>query len=118
MVPTALTLAERMKMDPWLIESISPDIDAELASGPGGAPAVDVLETSYVARVGQSLAAAVDWDVLHGRHPADAIVSAAEAWPVGLLALATHRRAGWSRFTVGSVGLQVVHDAPCPVLLV
>ncbi len=98
----------------WLIEVVSPDIGAQLA----GLPAVDVVESSHVAGVAETLPLEVNWDVLHARHPADAIVDLAHGWPVGLLALATHGCSGWSRVTMGSVAMQVVHRAPCPVLLV
>jgi len=112
-IPLATAWAERLGMELWLIQVVSRDIDAQLAGLQG-----DVIETSYVARVAATLPVGVNWDVLHARHPADAIVDLAERWRVGLLALATHGRSGWSRVTMGSVAMQVVHRAPCPVLLV
>lgn len=78
--------AEKLGMRVWLIEVVSPDTGAQLA----GLPAVDVVESSHVAGVAETLPLEVNWDVLHARHPADAIVDLAHGWPVGLLALATH----------------------------
>jgi nucleotide-binding universal stress UspA family protein len=113
-IPLATAWADRLGMKPWLVEVVSPEADAQLAGLPEG----DVVETNYVTRVASKLPIDVNWDVLHDRHPADAIVGLAGRWPVGLLALATHGRSGWSRVTMGSVAMQVVHAAPCPVLLV
>ena len=34
------------------------------------------------------------------------------------MVMATHGRSGWSRVTLGSVAMNVVHHATCPALLV
>jgi nucleotide-binding universal stress UspA family protein len=114
-VPVASAWATRFNMELWLVESVSPD---DWPAAGAGSPAGDVMETGYVASVAAAVGRDVNYDVLHAAHPADAIVSAAQDWPVGLVAMATHGRSGWSRIRMGSVAMQVVHRAPCPVLLV
>jgi nucleotide-binding universal stress UspA family protein len=113
-VPVAAAWAKRFDMELWLVESVSPD---DWPAAGSGVPAGDVVETGYVASVAIGVGPDVNYDVLHSQHPADAIVAAAADWPVGMLAMATHGRSGWSRIRMGSVAMQVVHRAPCPVLL-
>ena len=56
--------------------------------------------------------------MLHSRHPANELAELADRWPVNVMVMATHGRSGWSRLTLGSVAMNVVHHATCPVLLV
>lgn len=113
-LPVAVSWAAAFGLSPWLLESATQDDLADLAR----APTLDVVESGYVARIAQRLPMPANWDVLHADHPADAIVSYAQVQPVGVLAMATHGRRGWSRMAEGSVALQVLQRAPCPVLLV
>jgi nucleotide-binding universal stress UspA family protein len=62
--------------------------------------------------------AGVNRDVLHGGDFAHAIVDYARGVPASLIAMATHGRTGLARLALGSVTSGVVHDAPCPVLVV
>jgi nucleotide-binding universal stress UspA family protein len=79
----------------------------------------DVAETSYVARTARDLHAPgpPDFEVLHGDHPAEAIVDHAR-YGVEMIVMATHGRGGLPRAVLGSVAMRVVHDATCPVLVV
>jgi nucleotide-binding universal stress UspA family protein len=52
------------------------------------------------------------------RGPGHAIIAHAWAGESGILAMGTHGRSGLQRMTAGSVTQQVVHRAPCPVLVV
>jgi nucleotide-binding universal stress UspA family protein len=113
-LPVANEWATRFGLKTWLLESASPTDLAELSQ----APAVDVIESSYVARVARRLPGTTNWDVLHARNPVDGIVAYADEQPVGALAMATHARRGWARMAEGSIALQVLHRSPCPVLLV
>jgi nucleotide-binding universal stress UspA family protein len=112
-LPAATAWATQVDMPLWLVEVISPDDiePADLRSG-------DVQESSYLARVARTLPTEGNWDVVHSDDPAEAIVGLSETWPVGIYALATHGRTGWSRLTMGSVAMHVVHNSPSPVLLV
>jgi nucleotide-binding universal stress UspA family protein len=112
-LPAATAWASQVEMPMWLIEVISP-ADAEMA----GVSFQDAWESSYLARIARRLPVEANWDVVHSDHPAEAIVGMSETWPVGIYALATHGRTGWSRLTMGSVAMHVVHNSPCPVLLV
>lgn len=57
-------------------------------------------------------------EVLVGDRPADAIVSFASARGVDLIIMSTHGLGGLSKLVFGSVTLEVVRQAPCPVLVV
>jgi nucleotide-binding universal stress UspA family protein len=50
--------------------------------------------------------------------PARAIVESAEEWGADLIVLGSHGHGFWSRLTLGSVADQVIHHAPCSVLVV
>jgi nucleotide-binding universal stress UspA family protein len=113
-LPVAAQWATAFGFKLWLLESASPADLADLSQ----APVADVVESSYVARVASKLPGDINWDVLHARQPVDGIIDYAEEHPVGVLAMATHGRRGWARMAEGSVALQVLHRAPCPILLV
>jgi len=51
-------------------------------------------------------------------NPADAIVVLAASRPNAMLGLTTHGRSGMARVSVGSVTMEVVRHAPCPVFVV
>lgn len=50
--------------------------------------------------------------------PAEAIREAARAHRVSVIVVGSHQRGLFSRLLHGSVGDELVHDAPCPVLVV
>ena len=50
--------------------------------------------------------------------PAEAIVRLAQARQVDLIVMGTHGRTGLSHVLLGSVAEKVVHEAPCPVLII
>lgn len=84
--------------------------------GDGQLPS-DLDETAYVHRLADRLGrTGVEWDVLHGKDTAGAIVDFARQREAGSIVLATHGRSGLQRLTMGSVAIQVVHRAHCPVL--
>ncbi len=60
----------------------------------------------------------VELSPLVGEWPAGAIVAHAQERQASLVAMATHARTGIARAVLGSITMQVVHDAPCPVLVV
>ncbi len=77
----------------------------------------DLDETAYVHRLADRLGrVGVEWEALHGRDIAGAIADFARQREAGSIVLATHGRSGLQRLTMGSVALQVVHRAHCPVL--
>jgi nucleotide-binding universal stress UspA family protein len=107
-LPVAQAWTETLSQHLWLVQVAAPNTDR----------GAEVLhETAYL----HSLTKGdpdVDFDVLHGTHPAHELADLTGRWPVDLLVMATHGRSGWSRLTLGSVAMNVVHRAACPVLLV
>jgi nucleotide-binding universal stress UspA family protein len=76
----------------------------------------DVNEFGYLKHLAGHFGNA-NFDVLHSRHPANELAELADRWPVNVMVMATHGRSGWSRLTLGSVAMSVVHRATFPVLL-
>jgi nucleotide-binding universal stress UspA family protein len=112
-LPVAEAWTATMGLHLWLVQVAPPNNDrAPRADTPGV-----LFETAYL----RSLAHGdpqIDFDVLHSTHPAHELADLAGRSPVDLLVMATHGRSGWSRLTLGSVAMNVVHRATCPVLLV
>jgi nucleotide-binding universal stress UspA family protein len=110
-LPLAAAWGIELGMVPWIIEVIDPDTVL---------PA-DVAETSYTARLAGDLQRSsgheVEYDVVHGKHPAEAIADHAGRVGAGLIVATTHGRSGVARLTVGSTASGVVRHARCPVLL-
>jgi nucleotide-binding universal stress UspA family protein len=78
----------------------------------------DVVDSATIAQFAARLDPDADWEVLHGDDPARVIASYATGVPGAVIAVATHGRTGIPRYTVGSTAAEIVHDAPCPVLVV
>lgn len=110
-LPLGVAWGIELGMVPWIVEAVEPDTVV---------PA-DVAETAYTARLAQRFAAEsgheVEYDVVHGKHPARAISDHAARNDVGLIVATTHGRAGLARLTVGSTAADIVRHATCPVLL-
>jgi nucleotide-binding universal stress UspA family protein len=122
-LPLAASWASSLGMQLWLANVVEPKAAAALAEALerfGSAPADDVREDNYLRLVVAELAhqgVEASWDVLHGHDPARAIVDYANAQALSLLALSTHGRTCWARVAIGSTAAKVVHDSPCPVLV-
>ena len=102
-------------MEIWLTAVMSPDTGDLWREADG-----DVLESGYLARLAHDLrshTSPVEWDVLHGPDPGARLVDAATRLPASVIAMTTHGRTGFQRTVLGSVAMDVVHDAPCPVLV-
>lgn len=112
-IPHAAAVADGAGFDPWFVSVMEP---AELPVAVG-----TVAETNYTARLADDfrsrVAREVNYDVLHGRDPAERIVEYASISSAGMIAMATHGHTGLRRLALGSVAMSVVHDAPCPVLV-
>jgi len=84
--------------------------------------AQEIHESAHVSHVAHDVAGdgqgEVNFDVLHGRRPADSIVDYATRVGAGLIAMSTHAHRGLRRLALGSVAMSVVHEARCPVLVV
>lgn len=106
--------AQNLDMKPWVIS-----VAEESPVAVGGETLVD---TGYPHRLADQLARtvnrSVEYETLHRKDPARAIVEHAKDYGAGLIVAATHGRTGLERFSEGSVAMNIVHRAPCPVLLV
>jgi nucleotide-binding universal stress UspA family protein len=98
----------------WVVEVVEPGAPAEWV-GHG-----DSFDSGHVAALARGLGGVEGWDVLHDRHPADALVDmvASAAERTALLVMATHGRTGWDRLRLGSVTTATVHGSAVPVLVV
>lgn len=108
-LPHALSWAKAFDMKLWLATVQKP------AASEG-----DVLESNYLSRIAHDLdrtAPTVNWDTLHGPHPANELVDLAARIGATCLAVTTHGRTGLSRVAVGSVAMDVAHRSTCPVLV-
>lgn len=96
---------------PWLVEVVS---DAPQSSE-------DFNESSFVHRraeqLGRTTHREVEFEVLHGKHAAGAIVDFARWRNASLVFMATHGRTGLDRLTTGSVTAHVVRDIEVPVVM-
>jgi nucleotide-binding universal stress UspA family protein len=112
-IPVAQEWSATLGSQLWLVQVATPlagPIPDVVVSG-------DVSESANLQYLSER-AGDANFDVLHGRHPADELADLVERWPVNVLVMATHGRSGWSRVALGSVAMNVVHQAICPVLLV
>lgn len=91
--------------------------DWTAADRAAGVATGDLLESGYVHSVANAIGAA-GFEVLHGASPPDAIADHARETGAGLIMMATHGRTGMARLAMGSVALQTVFKAGCPVFVV
>lgn len=117
-VPELSNWIGQLRLRVWVLQVHDPEAPLALeAAGEQSAiefGAVHALAETLLSRDG----AGVNWDVMHRRDVSDAIVEYARAVPASFIAMATHGRSGVGRLALGSVAAAVVHDAPCPVLVV
>jgi nucleotide-binding universal stress UspA family protein len=90
--------------------------------GDAGFWSADTVETAYLAvaagKVPTIERRTVDYDVLHGDHPAHDIVDYTATDPeIGMLAVATRGLTGGARLRNGSTSCQLAHRAGIPVVI-
>jgi nucleotide-binding universal stress UspA family protein len=112
-VPLAAEWSATFGVPLWLVQVAAPNTGPP----PDAATSGDVSEFGYLRQLAER-SPNTNFDVLHSRHPAHELADLADRWPVNVMVMATHGRSGWSRLTLGSVAMNVVHRATCPVLLV
>ncbi len=98
---------------PLMVVSVISQDDIDAATKALG-PQIAGRESQYVRRRGEAHGAT--WEVLHGDHPADSVLSA--AGDSSLIVMSTHGRSGLRRLVMGSVATSVVRDATTPVVVV
>ncbi|MCH8506455.1 MAG: universal stress protein [Ectothiorhodospiraceae bacterium] len=128
-LPLAVELGQMLKAQVQLVHVIEPDampggsgrhsISGDFSSSVSHSPASDVSESAYVQNIARRLkqqhGVSVDWDVLHGSDPAEALASYAGSLPGAMLVMTTHGRSGLGQNVKGSVTSGVLHAAQCPV---
>ncbi|MCZ2341772.1 MAG: universal stress protein [Bacteroidales bacterium] len=119
-LPAAVRLARAFSADLGLLAVVEPSQDREAAYGQSGANAEAYLQHMAARLQGQE--GVTPLKIIRVGHPADVIVSMAKELGTGepgttAVALATHGRAGLSRWLHGSVADAVVRFAPGPVLV-
>lgn len=115
-VPEVSNWIRQLRLRAWVVQVL----DAKARHTPeaaGEEPAVEVAADALAESLLTRDGAGINWDVLHSDHIADAIVDYADGVPASLIAMATHGRTGLARLALGSIAAAVVHDAPCPVLV-
>jgi nucleotide-binding universal stress UspA family protein len=117
-VPELSNWIRQLRLRVWVLQVLDPEAPLSLEAA-GEQPAIEFAAVHALAETLLSRdGAGINWDVMHRRDVADAIVEYARAVPASFIAMATHGRTGLSRVAMGSVAAAVVHDAPCPVLVV
>ena len=115
-LPQATSWVKAFDMHLWLAAVISHDPSVARRQVDA-----DVLESNYLARLAhdldRELPSQVNWDTLHGTHPAVALADVATRLPAAVVAMTTHGRTGLSRVALGSVAMELAHSSPCPVLV-
>ncbi len=115
-LPLAAEWTTTFDLEPVAVTVIDPtlgDTLSSLGAEPGSEAAVPrgaalALETATDAPP--------QWEVLGGK-PAEALVRHARDIDASVIAMTTHGRTGLGRLLMGSVAMEVVHHAPCPVLV-
>ncbi len=106
-VSEAVAWAKALGVPLWLIEVVDPE------------PNLGGIETNYVHNVAHQMkdnGVDLEWDVLHAKDPAKAILDWIGDDAGTILALATHGRTGLRRVLLGSVVADVIHGARGPVI--
>lgn len=111
-VPVALAMARTLGARLWLTE-VQP---ARRLATPADVVEAGGLEA--IAAVLQRDGIDVEWEVFHGDDVVEELLRVRAELDASLLVTTTHARAGIARAALGSVTMALVHDAPCPVLVV
>lgn len=116
-LPLASAWSIAYRLEPQVVMVVDPEVGAALSRATGGDTGAHVPVERAAHRMSQSIERPADWEVLHGRDVAGAIVDHAAEAGASAIAMTTHGRTGLPRVVLGSVAMEVVHRAPCPVLI-
>jgi nucleotide-binding universal stress UspA family protein len=112
-LPTVETWSTGLDVTPWLLQVLPGHVPLETEDD-------DVTEPAYVHDVAGRLTdryVQPEWETVHHRDPATAIVRFAGDHAPALVALTTHGRSGLGRLALGGVAFRVTHRAHSPVLV-
>jgi nucleotide-binding universal stress UspA family protein len=108
LAPAVHDWADRLDLHPRVAVVVHP-LDAESAEHP------EVVLGPIAQALGLAIA---DADLLRANYVAGKLADHAEDLPAALMAINSHARTGFRRFSMGSETMAVLHLAPCPVLVV
>jgi nucleotide-binding universal stress UspA family protein len=110
-VPIALDLAAGLGLEPRLVEVLlSP-------SSPGVLRRAQLAQLAQVVRAHEPADRRFEPLLLHGSRVDETLVELSGSAEVALLAMSTHGMGGPERLLVGSIALDVIRRAGCPVLV-
>lgn len=112
LAPWLVEWRERFGVDPWFVQV------AEATTAGAGRPAT---ETGLVHRLADRLrhqGIDAQWDVLHGRDTADALVDFTATMGGGVIVVASERWTDSNRIRLASTARSIVQRSPYPVLVV
>ncbi len=111
----AAQCAAWLKATLQLVQVLDPDKTHIPEGGDSG-------EWVYLRRLAEQLrkdhGVAAEWEVLHGKHAAEAITSFVDDQPGSLLVLSSHGRSGLNRLVMGSVAQEVARTSSSPVWII
>jgi nucleotide-binding universal stress UspA family protein len=115
--PPAAALASTRELEVWAIEVVAPapvpfSTEVDTMGWPEDGAAAEAA-LAALARLGFD----AESEVLRDVDPARGIVDFARKLPASVVVVGTHARRGLARVALGSVAMNVVHRAPCPVLV-
>jgi nucleotide-binding universal stress UspA family protein len=114
-VPIGMWCGAALDVPVWLVQVFEPGKAADMQSAVGSGDAIDSAYLRNLAQEHRIAGVSVQWENLHSKKPAHALVE--YAGDDGLLVMATHGRTGLSRLTLGSVTTHAVKHAERPVLV-
>lgn len=115
-VPIGMWCGAALGVPVWLVQVLDPASTGEFKEAAGTGDTMEAAYLRHVADVHGLEGVSVQWETLHTRKPAHALVD--YGGDDGLVVMATHGRTGWSRLTMGSVTTHVVKHAERPVLVI
>jgi nucleotide-binding universal stress UspA family protein len=111
MLSSAVDLARQLGMKIRLLQVAEPPS----SDGPR-----DWTETEYLAHLAGQITTnePVDYDILHGHHPAKDLADYLSTHPeIGMVAVATRAATGMERLWHGSTAFDLAHHSPVPVVM-
>ncbi len=114
-IAPAAELARELGATLQLIQVLEPEAAGMTAGG-------DTGEWVYLRRTADQVhkdhGIAAEWEVLHGREPAEAVAAYLNAQPDALVVLTSHGRSGVRRIALGSVAQSVLDASLNPVWII
>ncbi|NND03798.1 MAG: universal stress protein [Acidimicrobiia bacterium] len=117
MVPDAATFSDAIGAEVWFVTVESKEQESMISAVAGSD--AGAIESGYVMhlarRLGRDVSQTPQFEVLHGKDVAEAILEFAE--PDAVIAMSTHGRTGLKRIFAGSVTTHVVAGSSQPTLV-